>query len=82
MVTVQIVSAKGKQLKLVKSLPASLEFPGKETKDVKIGDVKAKLAEKHPKVRSFTRLCIFLLRFEWRLIRYGLVLCFKTETLE
>jgi hypothetical protein len=51
MLTIQIVSAKGKQLKLVKSLPASLEFPDKEAKDVNVGDVKAKLAEKYPKVR-------------------------------
>lgn len=52
MVTLQILSAKGRPLKLVKSLPASLEFPVKGLGDVKIKDVKAKLAEKHPKVRA------------------------------
>jgi hypothetical protein len=50
MVTVQIASAKGRPLKLVKSLPTSLDFPQKSAKDVKIGDVKAKLAERYPRV--------------------------------
>jgi hypothetical protein len=50
MVTIQVVSAKGRPLKLAKSLPATLEFSAKSTKDVKIKDVKAKLVEKFPKV--------------------------------
>lgn len=50
MVTVQIVSAKGKKLPFIKSLPASLEFPGKAAADVKVADIKGKLAEKYPKV--------------------------------
>lgn len=49
MVTVQVVSAKGKQLKLVKSLPASLDFSQNSAKEIKVRDVKTKLADLYPR---------------------------------
>lgn len=53
------VSPAGKPISIAPGLPSRLDIAGKQVQDVTIGDVKAAIAKKFPKV-SLSLLCSYL----------------------